>query len=429
MVIEPPWWKNSVIYELYVDKFADNFSGLTSKLDYFAKLGVGCLWILPHYPSPLVDGGYDISNFKDVRNDLGTLKDFRSFIEHAHKRGLRVVTDLVLNHTSSEHPWFQEARRSKNSPKRNYYLWSETGKEFASAENPFKNIKPANWIPNPETDDYYYATFYPQQPDLNWDNPEVFDEMASVMSFWMDMGVDGFRLDAVPRLVKREGTDCVGLPEVHTIIKRIRNYIDRKYKDKILLAETDQQPQEAAKYFGDGDECHIAFHFLLATKLWLSIKRNDPTIAEKVVEETPNIPKNCQWATFLGNHDAFALYMLNRKERLELGRWLDPKCKFSVRPGTKTSMRLAEVFEGDRDNILRALAALFRLPGTPVIYYGDEIGMRNVKLKTKPRDTRDYVRGQFNWREAERQVNDPDSIFNRTAKLISRWKRKRAEAE
>lgn len=416
------WWNRAVIYELYADKFAGNFKSLSAKLDYFKKLGVNSLLILPHYPSPMIDGGYDISDFKKIRRGLGSLKDFQSFVKKAHCFGLKIITDLILNHTSSKHSWFQEARSSKDNPKRDFYLWSKTGKEFALANNPFTNIKPSNWIYNHPTKDYYYATFYPQQPDLNWDNPEVFKEMKKIIDFWLDIGVDGFRLDAVTRLFKREGTDCINSPEVHPLLKKIRAHIDKKYSKRVLLAETDLKPPEAKRYFGHGDECHLVFHFFLAMKIWLSIKRNEPKITNKVIEETLDIPENCQWATFLGNHDAMALYLLNEDEKTELANWLDPQCEFSSKLGSKLSMRLAEIFKGNKEKILASLKLLFSLPGVPVIYYGDEVGMRNAKLKKKPQDPRFYVRGKFNWKRAKEQIKHPGSIFNNLVKIIDSHK-------
>jgi len=418
MFRSPPWWKNTIIYELYTDKFAANLKGLITKLDYLELLGIDCIWILPHYPSPMIDDGYDVSDFRDVRKELGTLKDFQEVINEAHNRGIKVIIDMILNHTSNQHSWFQEAKKSRSSLKRDYYLWSENGDEYNLADNPFSNIKPNNWIYNTATKDYYYATFYPQQPDLNWQNPKVLEEMLEVIDYWINLGTDGFRLDAISRLTKRESTTCLNLPETHEIIKKIRKHVDEINPNIALLSEDDAPSCWQGAYFGDGNECQMAFHFLSAAKLWLAIKRNDLSIIKEHIEKSYDIPDNCQWVTFLRNHDTIKLDSLEKEEERELVKWLDPGCKFSYDLGDRLAMRVAEIFEGNKDKIINAHRILLEQPGSPVIYYGDEIGMRNESFKTKPKDTRACVRGTFDWNESKKQIDDENSIFNHLSRLI-----------
>ena len=412
------WWKRAIIYEVYVDKFAKNFRGMAEKLPYLKDLGINCIWLLPHYPSPMIDGGYDVSNFMDIRKELGDLDDFKHFVAKAHHLGIRVIIDLVLNHVSIQHPWFIEAASSLTNSKRNYFLWSRTGKEFSMAYNPFSHLTKGNWVFNDKTSDYYYATFFEEQADLNWDNPKIFEEITKIIDFWVKLGVDGFRLDAVGNLIKRPETDCRHLPETHLIIKKLRKDLENKYPGVILLAEAGGKLNETIKYFGDGDECHMAFHFELMAKIYLAIKRNDLSIVQDVINKSFDIPDNCQWAIFIGNHDEITFTPLRESERQELLGWLDPQKKYSFRGGRGTSMRLATVFNGDRENILGAFKILFGLPGAPVIYYGSEIGMKNLELPEPPRDTRFYVRGEFDWLEAERQEKDPDSLLNKLKEII-----------
>ncbi len=407
------WWKKAVIYEVYVDKFAGNFRGMAEKLYYLKNLGINCIWILPHYPSPMVDDGYDVSDYLNVRSELGTLNDFRNFVQKAHEVGMRIIIDFVLNHVSTEHPWFKEASASPDNQKRNYFLWSKTGEEFSQAYNPFSHMTKGNWIWNEKTGDYYYATFFENQADLNWDNPAVFDEAVRIIDFWAGLGVDGFRLDAVGHLVKREGTDCRHLPEAHQILKRLRSYLDKNYPEVIFLAEAGGRFKETIKYFGDGDECHMVFHFGLMPKIYLALKRNDFSVVRDMVAESSDIPDNCQWATFISNHDEITFTPLEKEEeKKELMEWLDPEGRYSFRGDKGVSMRLATVFKGDKEKILNAFKLLFGLPGSPVIYYGSEIGMKNLDLSEPPRDTRKYVRGDFDWPEAEKQINNPDSLLN-----------------
>lgn len=402
-----------VIYEVYIDKFAKNLRGMTGKLDYLKKLGVGCIWLLPHYPSPMIDDGYDVSDYLNIRSELGTLDDFRNFTTEAHENGIRVIIDFVLNHTSIEHRWFRE--------KKDFFLWSKTGTEFLGAVNPFSHIKPSNWILDKKTGEYYFSTFYPQQADLNWDNPEVFTEMMKVVDLWVNMGVDGFRLDAVPFLIKREGTECTNLPETHQIMKKIRAHLENKNPEVILLAEANGPLERVVEYFGNGDECHMVFHFHLMSAMFLALKRGigeNIDIVEKLVKNSFNIPENCQWGTFLRNHDELTLSHVSPARRDELLRWLDPGKLYSFKGGHGASVRLATIFKGDKEKIVEAFNLLFHLSGSPVIYYGDEIGMENIKLLDSPLDTRKYVRGDFDWQEAEEQSADPDSLLSLVSQVI-----------
>ncbi len=412
------WWKTAKIYELYIDKFAGNIDGLISHLDYFNTLGVNTLHLLPHYPSPMVDDGYDITDYQSVRDELGSIEDFQRLINEAHKRGLRVITDFVLNHTSNQHPWFIEASASKKNPKRDFYLWREIDYGFEGASNMFPDIKPSNWIHNLATEDYYFATFYPQQPDLNWDNEEVFDAMVSTMEYWAKMGVDGFRLDAAPFLVKRENTTSKGLTETHQVIKNIRARLEKNYPDVILLAEAAQSVALTKTYFGDGNECHMAYHFPLMEQMLMALVFDEPERVTYMTEQSFDIPDNCQWATFLRNHDEISLATLPPKEHEELFEAMDPQHLYAFEKLKTTSMRVAEIFRGDEQKILTALTTLYSAPGATIMYYGDEIGMRNLPVEEGIVDTRKYVRGAFDWDEADRQSKDPNSIFNQTAKII-----------
>lgn len=412
------WWKNAKIYELYVDKFAGNFKNLATQLDYFTKLGINTLHILPHYPSPMVDGGYDVMDYLNVRPELGTLEDFDFFIREAHKRGIRVITDFVLNHVSEFHPWFINARTAMDSPHRDFFLWHTNGDHFKESWNAFPDLKPSNWIRNEPTNDYYYATFYPQQPDLNWDNPAVFDAMMASMDFWADRGVDGFRLDAVLTLVKRNGVISKGLPETHTIIKNIRRHLDEKYGGRIaLLAESHMEVAEIKSFFGSGDECHMAYHFPMMESLYVAMMFGEVDRVKDMSEKSADIPENCAWAYFLRNHDEISLATLPLIRRTTLVSLLDPQAEYLFNHGQATAVRLANIFpdEAQRREALKLLTAL---PGATVMYYGDEIGMRNLPREDGVLDTRVFVRGSFNWEEAEKHLDDPESLFHYTAALL-----------
>lgn len=414
------WWKEAKIYELYVDKFATNFKGLTAHLDYLKELRVNTLHILPHYPSPMADDGYDIKDYRGVRPELGTLEDMKEAILAARARGIHIILDMVLNHVSVEHPWFVEARSSKTNPKRNFFLWSDTGTEYKDALNAFPDIKPKNWTTNPQTGDHYFATFYPEQPDLNWDNPEVVEAMLANMDFWADMGVDGFRLDAACFLIKRDGTSCKGLPETHRMIKRIRKHLDDKYpRGVILLGEAAQSVEETLVYFGDGDECHMMYHFPLMAEMWRALQLGDDSAVKEMIKTSFAIPENCQWGVFLRNHDEIELRFLPSQEvRSSLLEFMDPKQEYMFNKGQATSKRIASIFESDEE-IIKAFELLYSTPGAPIMYYGDEIGQKNLPVQQGIPDTRKYVRGTFDWKEAGSQMNDPNSLLSRTAKIIT----------
>lgn len=411
------WWKNAVFYEAYVDKFAGTFSGFAQAIDYLKELGINCIHILPHYPSPMIDDGYDVSDYKNIRKELGTLADFSRFVGRAHGAGIRVIVDFVLNHASVQHPWFIEASNSRLSDRRNFFLWSKTGKELSGAVNVFKNIKPSNWIYNPPTGDYYFSTFYPTQADLNWDNPELFTEMMRVIDFWVDLGVDGFRLDAVSHLVKREGTTSKGLRETHALLKKIRSFIDEHHPGTtILLAEVHDTMKKIKEYFGGGKECHMAYHFPLAEQFALALKRGDTSGIRKMIEQSRDIPDNCQWAVFLSHHDELSLKTLNAAERNELVDYFDPEKKYRFETGF--CMRIANMFRGDRQKIIEAFRMLLNFPGSPVIYYGDELGMGNLEAVPGEKDTRKFLRCEFDWNLAEAEMRDRNSIFSAVAEII-----------
>ena len=375
------WYKDAIIYEVHVRAFYDSvtdgigdFAGLTQKLDYLADLGVTAVWLLPFYPSPLRDDGYDISNYTDVNKQYGTLRDFQRFLREAHRRGLRVIIELVLNHTSDQHLWFQRSRRAEpGTPWRNFYVWSDTPDKYSDARIIFKDFETSNWTWDPVAKAYYWHRFYSHQPDLNWDNPEVRESMFAAMDFWFDLGVDGLRLDAVPYLFEREGTNCENLPETHAALRELRKHVDDRYRDCMLLAEANQWPEDAVAYFGKGDECHMAFHFPLMPRLFMSLRMEDRYPVTDILRLTPNIPENCQWAMFLRNHDELTLEMVTDEERDYMYRTYAHDREARINLGIRR--RLAPLLENDRRKIELMLALLLSLPGTPVLYYGDEIGM------------------------------------------------------
>jgi len=378
---DPLWYQDAVIYELHVRSFFDSdgdgigdFRGLTEKLDYLQDLGVTALWLLPFYPSPLKDDGYDISNYTTVNPAYGELSDFRVFLREAHRRGLRVITELVLNHTSDQHPWFQRARRSPPGSRwRDFYVWNDSPDKYRDARIIFKDFESANWTWDPLANAYYWHRFYSHQPDLNFDNPEVRKVMLQTMQFWLAMGVDGLRLDAVPYLYEREGTSCENLPETHKALKTIRKRVDERYPNRMLLAEANQWPEDAAAYFGDGDECHMAFHFPLMPRMFMAIRMEDRYPIIDILSQTPPIHANCQWALFLRNHDELTLEMVTDEERDYMYRVYanDPHARINL--GIRR--RLYPLLGKDRKKFELMNALLLSLPGTPVLYYGDEIGM------------------------------------------------------
>lgn len=378
---DPLWYKDAIIYELHVRAFFDSngdgigdFPGLTQKLDYLEDLGITAVWLLPFYPSPLRDDGYDIADYTDVHPSYGTLRDVKEFIREAHRRGIRVITELVLNHTSDQHPWFQRARRAApGSVWRNFYVWSDTPEKYKEARIIFKDFETSNWAWDPVAKAYYWHRFYAHQPDLNYDNPAVRRAILRVVDFWMRLGVDGMRLDAVPYLYEREGTNCENLPETHQFLKELRRYIDERYPNRMLLAEANQWPEDAVAYFGNGDECHMAFHFPLMPRLFMAIRMEDRFPIVDILSQTPPIPETAQWALFLRNHDELTLEMVTDEERDYMYRVYarDPVARINL--GIRR--RLAPLLGNNRRRIELMNGLLFSLPGTPVIYYGDEIGM------------------------------------------------------
>jgi len=398
VVPDPVWYKSAIIYEVPVRAFHDgngdgigDFAGLTAKLDYLQDLGVTALWLLPFYPSPLRDGGYDIADYTEVHPAYGTLSDFRRFLDAAHARGLRVITELVLNHTSSDHAWFQRARRAPpGSPERDFYVWSDTVERYTQTRIIFKDFETSNWAWDPVARAYFWHRFYAHQPDLNFDNPAVHAALTTVVDFWLDLGVDGMRLDAVPYLYEREGTNCENLPETHVFLKSLRAHIDAKYQDRMLLAEANQWPIDAASYFGDGDECHMNFHFPLMPRMFMALQMEDRFPIVDILRQTPQIPDNCQWATFLRNHDELTLEMVTDEERDYMYRVYTEDTVARINLGIRR--RLAPLL-GSRDKIELMKVLLFTLPGTPVLYYGDELGMGdNIYL-----GDRDGVRTPMQW--------------------------------
>ncbi len=394
----PLWYQDAIFYQVYVRAFKDgngdghgDLPGLIEKLDYLQSLGVDCLWLSPFYPSPLLDGGYDISDFYDVARQYGTLDDVQRLLREAHARGLRVITDLVLNHTSSHHPWFQSARADRNSPYRDYYVWSDTDQKYQGTRIIFLDTEVSNWTWDEQAGQYYWHRFYAHQPDLNYDNPAVRAEMLKVLAFWLDQGLDGFRADAVPYLIEREGTNCENLDETHVYLKEVRAFIEQHYPGRILLAEANQWPHDLRPYFGDGDEFHMAFHFPVMPRIFMALARKDPEAIIDILKATPPIPPGTQWCTFLRNHDELTLEMVTEAERQWMWETYAPEPRMRQNLGIRR--RLAPLLDGDRRRIELAHALLFALPGAPIFYYGDEIGMGdNIWL-----EDRDGVRTPMQW--------------------------------
>src|SRR5579872_3606119 len=384
---DPLWYKDALIYEVHVRAFSDanqdgvgDFQGLMQKLDYLEDLGVTCIWLLPFYPSPLRDDGYDIADYMNVHPSYGSLDDFEKFLAAAHERNLQVMIELVLNHTSDQHPWFQRAREAPiGSAERNYYVWSDTDQQYKDARIIFTDTEKSNWTWDPVAQQYYWHRFFSHQPDLNYDHPKVVEEILSVLRFWLDLGVDGLRVDAIPYLYEREGTSCENLPETHMLVQRFRRELDENYSGRMILAEANQWPSDVRPYFGDGDECHMAFHFPLMPRMFMGVRLEDRKPIIEILEKTPAIPDNCQWATFLRNHDELTLEMVTDEERDymydEYARDRIARLNLGIR------RRLAPLVENDRRRIELMNSMLMSLPGSPVIYYGDEIGMGdNVHL-------------------------------------------------
>jgi maltose alpha-D-glucosyltransferase / alpha-amylase len=399
---DPEWFKRAVFYEVLVRSFHDSngdgvgdLKGLTGKLDYLQWLGVDCLWLPPFFSSPLRDGGYDVSDYNAVLPEFGDLADFVAFVDAAHQRGMRVIIDMVMNHTSDQHAWFQESRRDPDGPYGDYYVWDDDDKRYADARVIFVDTEASNWTFDPVRRQYYFHRFFSHQPDLNYENPAVQEEMISALRFWLDLGIDGFRLDAVPYLYAEEGTNCENLPRSHDFLKRVRAEIDAQYPDTVLLAEANQWPEDVVDYFGDyekgGDECHMAFHFPVMPRIFMAVRRESRYPVSEILAKTPQIPSGCQWGIFLRNHDELTLEMVTDDERdymyAEYAK--DPRMRANI--GIRR--RLATLLDNDRDQIELFTALLLSLPGSPILYYGDEIGMGdNIWL-----GDRDAVRTPMQW--------------------------------
>ncbi|MDR5590136.1 maltose alpha-D-glucosyltransferase [Christiangramia sp. SM2212] len=413
---ETQWYKDAIIYELHIKAFFDkngdgigDFEGLMQKLDYLEDLGVTTIWLLPFYPSPLRDDGYDIADYYSINPSYGNIEDFKLFLDEAHNRGLKVITELVINHTSDQHEWFQRARKAPaGSDERNYYVWSDDPQKYKDARIIFTDTEPSNWSWDAEAKAYYWHRFFSHQPDLNFDNPQVQEEVFNILDYWCEMGVDGFRLDAVPYLFEREDTNCENLPQTHEFLKKLRAHVDKKYDNKLLLAEANMWPEDSAAYFGDGDECHMNYHFPIMPRMFMSVKMEDRYPIIDIIDQTPEIPENCQWGIFLRNHDELTLEMVTDEERDYMYKVYtkDPQAKINV--GIRH--RLAPLLENNRNKIELMNVLLFSLPGTPIIYYGDEIGMGdNFYL-----GDRDGVRTPMQWtadRNAGFSLANPQKLY------------------
>jgi maltose alpha-D-glucosyltransferase/alpha-amylase len=461
---QPEWFKGAVFYEVLVRAFSDtngdgtgDLRGLAGKLDYLQWLGVDCLWLPPFYASPLRDGGYDISDFRAVLPEFGSVEDFVYLLDEAHRRGIRVITDLVLNHTSDAHPWFQQSRAEPDGPYGDYYVWSDDDSRYAEARIIFVDTESSNWTYDPVRGQFYWHRFFSHQPDLNYENNDVQDAMLDVLRFWLDLGIDGFRLDAVPYLFEQEGTNCENLPRTHDFLRRCRKVVDDEYPGRVLLAEANQWPSDVVSYFGDpsvgGDECHMAFHFPLMPRIFMAVRRESRFPISEILSQTPQIPSGCQWGIFLRNHDELTLEMVTDDERdymyAEYAK--DPRMKANI--GIRR--RLAPLLENDRNQQELFTAMLLSLPGSPVLYYGDEIGMGdNIWL-----GDRDAVRTPMQWTpdrnagfsgcdpgriylpvimdpiygyqavNVEAQLNNPSSLLNWTRRMIEVRKQHHAFAE
>ncbi|MBN1286557.1 MAG: maltose alpha-D-glucosyltransferase [Anaerolineae bacterium] len=392
------WYMDAIFYELYPRAFADgdgdgwgDFKGLLGRLDYLQWLGIDCIWITPFYPSPLRDDGYDVMDFTNIDPRYGALDDFQAVVDAAHARGIRVLVDLIMNHTSDRHPWFEEARSSRDNPKRDWYVWSDTDAKYGAARIIFLDTEPSNWAYDAATGQYYWHRFFSHQPDLNFDNPDVQAAMLDVVDFWLRFGIDGFRADAVPYLYEREGTNCENLPETHEYLKHVRRFVDARYPGRILLCEANQWPEDVRPYFGDGDEFHIGFHFPVMPRLYMAVRKGDRTDVIDILARTPAIPPGTQWCTFLRNHDELTLEMVTEEERQWMWQQYAPDPRMKLNLGIRR--RLAPLMDNDRRKIELLNSLLFTLPGAPIIYYGDEIGMGdNIRL-----EDRNGVRTPMQW--------------------------------
>jgi maltose alpha-D-glucosyltransferase / alpha-amylase len=413
------WYKDAVFYEVFVRAFADgnadgigDLRGLTGRLDYLKDLGVDCIWMLPICPSPLRDDGYDVSDFCDVHPDYGTLDDVRELVEEAHRRGLRVIADLIPNHTSDQHPWFQASRdpsHPEHAKYQDWYVWSPTDKRYQEARIIFLDYETSNWTWDPIRREYFWHRFFQHQPDLNYDNPEVQEAMLDVIRFWVDLGLDGFRVDAVPYLFEREGTNCENLPETHAYLKRMRAFTEEYAPGTMLLSEANQWPEDVRPYFGDGDEFHMNFHFPLMPRIYMALARGDRTPIVEILARTPPLPEACQWATFLRNHDELTLEMVTEAERHFMWDFYAPEPRMRLNLGIRR--RLAPLLQNDRERMELAHSLLFTLPGSPVVYYGDEIGMGDDIWM----HDRDGVRTPMQWEDAPNagfSAADPEALYS-----------------
>jgi len=401
MMNDPLWYKDAVFYEIAVRAYKDgngdghgDLHGLTEKLEYLQTLGVDCIWLMPIYPSPLRDDGYDIADYYNIAETFGTLDDLNALIHEAHTRDIRIIMDLVLNHTSDEHPWFKASRSDRNSPYRDYYVWSDTDQKYTDTRIIFLDTEPSNWTWDEKTGQYYWHRFYASQPDLNFDNPKVQEEMFNIARFWLELGIDGFRADAVPYLFEREGTNCENLPETHLYLKKLRAFMDQNYPGRILLCEANQWPEDVRPYFGDGDEFQMGFHFPIMPRIYMALKKGRADDMIEILRRTPSIPENCQWCTFLRNHDELTLEMVTPEERQWMWEQYAPEPRMKLNLGIRR--RLSSLLDNDRRKIELANSLLFTLPGSPIIYYGDEIGMGdNLDLPD-----RNGVRTPMQWDES-----------------------------
>jgi maltose alpha-D-glucosyltransferase/alpha-amylase len=409
------WYKDAIFYEVYVRGFFDSdgdgngdLRGLTDKLDYLAELGVNCLWLMPIFASPLKDDGYDVADYRQIHRNVGATEDFERLTKAAHQHGIRIIADLVINHTSDQHPWFQEARRDRHSPRRDYYVWSDDPHRYEKTRIIFKDTEVSNWTWDNVAGQYYWHRFYGHQPDLNFDNPEVHREVLDIMAFWLDRGINGFRVDAIPYLYEREGTNCENLPETHAFCREMRKFVDERYPGTLLLAEANQWPRDLLPYFGDGDEFHMAFNFPLMPRMFMAIRREQCWPIIEIMDQMPAIPQSCQWALFLRNHDELTLEMVTDEERDYMYNEYakDPRMRLNL--GIRR--RLAPLIDNDRRQMELLYSLLLTLPGSPVLYYGDEIGMGdNIYL-----GDRNGVRTPMQWsgdRNAGFSRADPQRLY------------------
>jgi maltose alpha-D-glucosyltransferase/alpha-amylase len=398
MTADPLWYKDAVFYELYVRAFKDgdgdgngDLKGLLSQLDYLKELGVDCIWLLPIYPSPLRDDGYDVADYRDIHKDFGSLEDFKAVLDGVHERGMHLIVDIVVNHTSDQHPWFIESRSAKDSSYRDWYVWSDADQRYRDARVIFIDTESSNWTKDELTGEYYWHRFYKEQPDLNYDNPAVQQEMLNIIDYWMEMGIDGFRVDAVPYLFERENTNCENLPETHDYVRRMRARVESKWPGRILLAEANQWPEDVRAYFGDDDEFNMAFHFPIMPRLYMALKQQTRKSIVDIMARTPQIPTSAQWCIFLRNHDELTLEMVTADERGFMWEQYAPDPRARLNLGIRR--RLAPLVDNDQRRIRLLNAMLFTLPGSPIIYYGDEIGMGdNLSL-----NDRNGVRTPMQW--------------------------------